>query len=273
MDDETVLFPSQPQGREAQEPMMEVLPLAEEPRHAVGRGQTISLADEVGRSELGEMEIEPVDKAMDQHDRAIDRAAGEAQAAEELFAAGIVGEQAELPSPAPPSPPWFGDLVPLIAGLQGQCPDAAVAALRHQIATVAARQVLPPVAGIALDLLAAVAAQLAAMAAGERGEGVALLESLCAQVASPSHGVGPEASQLAVIQSLVHGYVTWQQDAILKPPGRAAVDQVAASAPVAPVLAEEARPGPVATPETRLRRDHTAPAGSFFEKIRQLFKK
>lgn len=264
-------LPSGLEGAEAEDHLAEALPLAEE----VSRDQTIPVADEMGLAELGEIVTEPVASVMDEQALASDRAASVAHAAEELFAPGMVGEQAEVAAPASSSRLWLGELAPVIAELPGECSDMAVAALRQQIDTVAAQQAISPVDGIALDLLSAVSAQLAVMAAGDRATGVALLQSLCEQLApdATGKGAGTEASALAVIQSLVHGTVVWQRDAVRLTTGRFAVDQ--ASAPVAaPALTEEGQEeGPAATPETPAPQGPIAPAGSFFEKIRQLFRK
>lgn len=282
---EAMPLPPYAESGDAEELMAEVLPLAEEPDRAVSHGKTISVADEVGKSELSELLSEQEFNALDDQDLAFDRAAGEADAAEELFAAGIVSAPVEPSPSASSSPPWFDELGPMITGLQGECSDAAIAALHRQLAAVSARQGLPPADSIALDMLAAVSAQLAAMAPSDRAAGAALLESLSARLTTASTGVGAggDASLLVVIHSLVHDFVVWQREAIRLTTGRYHADQATGkaaaatdkppAAAAAPALAEETRLEPTPPAATLPRQDHTAPAPTFFGKIRQLFKK
>ncbi len=280
--DDTVPLSSTPEKVAAEDFMPEVPPQAEKPDRSVTSSTAISVAEEVGQKEQSEILVEP-DLAIT-YDQGLesDRAAHEAPVAEELFAAATVSEQEDLAVPALSCPSWFAGLAPLIAGLQGQCSDAAVAALRREIATVSTRRALPPAACIALDLLSAVAAQLAALAEGDRAEGAALLKSMRLRLTTGGGGneTGTDASAVPTIQSLVHDYAAWQSKAIRlvtsryptdRPCTQAAPAAAEPQAAKAPALAEEALSGAASTPSPR--QDQTAATGSFFEKIRQLFKK
>lgn len=280
--DEAIQLPPTPEPAAVEELILQMPPQAEQPDRPVSRDQTIAVAEGIGPIEPSEPLPEPDLNLTYEKDLDSDRAAHEALDAEELFEAGMVSEWEALSAPASSCPPWLDDLAPLITGLQGQCSDTAVAALRREIATVSTRQALPPVAAIALDLLSAVAAQLAALAEGDRAEGAALLESWRARLTSEGAGnkAGTDASTLPLIQSLVHDYVAWQSDAVRLVTSRYPADRPSTPAPPAaaeqqaagaPALTEEAPKEPAPTP--RPRQDRTAPTGSFFEKIRQLFKK
>lgn len=259
--------PSPPAAHGSDELMAEALPLTKKADRQPARpDQEISVADETVLAELQEAE-ESLIASDKQPSLCKDVAAGTMTSAGDILAAAKIRSQQTKKSGAEPvaqGPTDFGRMKALSQALLRHCPDAALADFRQELSGQCDRWAAIPLAGIGLDLLDTMAAQLEVIPEQSRADSAVPLAALYQRLEQALIGPqgGSQQAGLAAVQSICHDYTVWQKASIQTMASLPSRSVAVANHEAAPVAASHGpEPGPEHSPP---------PAPSFFAKVKRL---